>query len=380
MTSCFSASIASNALPVAEAGAKPSDVLRSRSQDRKVILKLGAVVLTALASTTSWAIDVCHENAPQLRATFDQALVNEHANVRVTRIVNVEDRREFGCHLIFDMSDGSQTQGIFLASEGALKWTADDTSSSSYAPRLMSEPLPALMSLIQALQSNMPRPDSAGDRHADAAPEDPNEGDGGPQDSCHAPAFGTAGFWDWQRAHANDPKAPPGYFYPQGNCKYIAVDPCRRKQMFQAGTRQWLNSPGMKPRPFASPVATIIESLSVDRGELGAIGLQFTAAESSMVCHQILEFADGRRQGGIISIEDPGAYAALQLTWTSDADIAIQRAKVDRLSTRKDLLVKVDLKTIAIQDCVGRETALGASEQFAGQLWAACADPNYKRH
>ena len=150
--------------------------------------------------------------------------------------------------------------------------------------------------------------------------------------------------------------------------------------MFLAGTRQWLNSPGMKPKPFALPVATIIESLSVDRGELGSIGLQFTAAQSSMVCHQVLEFADGHRQSGIVSIEDPGVYAAPQLSWTSDEEIASLRALGDRLSTRKDLLVTIDLKTVSVQECVGRETALGVGEQFPGQLWAACADPSYRRH
>jgi hypothetical protein len=149
--------------------------------------------------------------------------------------------------------------------------------------------------------------------------------------------------------------------------------------MFSAGTMTWMNSSVGKAKGLTAEVAKIVESTSPDRVQLSLLGLTFGTTQSSIVCHQVVEFKTGQRQGGVLSIDDPGAYAPLQITWMRDSEIALLFAKSDRLGTRKDLLVKADVQTPAIQECVGRETALGIGEQFPGRLWAACADPAYKR-
>ena len=358
---------------------QPSNTLRSQQRGRTAMLRIGALLLTASASTTVLAENGCQANAEQLRATFDQALVDAHANAHVNRIVNVEDRREFGCHFIFDISDGNQVQGIFLASDDMLKWTPDGASPSNYERKVAAETLIASTALIQSLQSN-----TVVTTTPSASPEatpyvDPWEGDGSPKDACNAPPMNSLAYQDWKRTHVTGPTAPPGYFYPPGNCKYIPVDPCQRKPMFSAGTMTWMNSSVGKAKGLTAEVAKIVESTSPDRDQLSLLGLTFGTTQSSIVCHQVVEFKTGQRQGGVLSIDDPGAYAPLQITWMRDSEIALLLAKSDRLGTRKDLLVRADVQTPAIQECVGRQTALGIGEQFPGQLWAACADPAYKR-
>jgi hypothetical protein len=97
----------------------------------------------------------------------------------------------------------------------------------------------------------------------------------------------------------------------------------------------------------------------------------------SALCHVTLTFANGKSDSGVLSIYYPGEYADLQIEWVPDTKIAAALAKLDGLRSSRKLLVKPDLGTPSVQQCVGRAVALNlGKEQFPGQLWAKCADPN----
>ena len=58
---------------------------------------------------------------------FDRALADSAVDVRVSRVVNVEDRREFGCHVIFDMNNGDQIGGMFVTTNATdAHWAPDE--------------------------------------------------------------------------------------------------------------------------------------------------------------------------------------------------------------------------------------------------------------
>ena len=134
--------------------------ISSRQRERRHILGattgVGVLLLTGLMHTSVLAQASCNERAPALREAFDHALADTYLDVRVTRLVSVEDRREFGCHLIFDMSDGNQIQGMFSASQGDLRWTADEATPLEYERRVMSQKLVEPLVLPKAVQPPEP--------------------------------------------------------------------------------------------------------------------------------------------------------------------------------------------------------------------------------
>src|SRR5262249_23288419 len=111
---------------------------------------------------------------------------------------------------------------------------------------------------------------------------------------------------------------------------------------------------------------------------LETVGMQFIPhGPRSSLCHADLTFANGKSDSGVLSIYYPGEYADLQIEWVPDTKIAAVLAKLDGLRSNRKLLVKPDLVTASVQQCVGRAVALDlGTEQFPGQLWAKCADPN----
>ena len=188
-----------------------------------------------------------------------------------------------------------------------------------------------------------------------------------------APAPGTPGFIAWWTAHGPQ-HAPAGYHYETGSSVITPNDPCWKDEMVSPGAISNLNASVAKKDGVPKQVVSMTNLASPDNIQLASIGIRLpTFGQASIACHVTLKFADGNAATGIISINDPGQYAALQVSWISDLDIAAARAKVDRLRTATTLYVKPNLTDPTIQACVGRDTALGIGEQFPGQLWAACA-------
>lgn len=167
--------------------------------------------------------------------------------------------------------------------------------------------------------------------------------------------------------------APAGYHYEAGGFTPVPNDPCQRPAVTSVGGVSWLNSSIGHAEGVPRQVGAIRNAVSADRLALASIGLRFNTSEASLLCHATLIFRDKSAESGVLSISNPGTYAPLQIEWLSDTAIAARRARVDRLATSKNLFVKPDLTNPAIQACVGRATALGAGEQFPGQLWAACS-------
>lgn len=168
--------------------------------------------------------------------------------------------------------------------------------------------------------------------------------------------------------------AAPGYHYEAGDFFHQTPnDVCKRPQISSTGAVSWLNTSIGKSNGVPTTVAKIENPESADRLTLASIGLRFPTNQASVLCHAILVFYDQRSESGVISVSDFGKYAPLDVEWISDFDIARQRAKVERLENNKNLPVTPDLNTKSVQLCVGRETALGVSEQYSGQLWVACA-------
>lgn len=188
-----------------------------------------------------------------------------------------------------------------------------------------------------------------------------------------APAPGTPGFIQWWMANVGG-RAPPGYRYETGSAVISPIDPCWREEVASAGAISQVNASVGKKDGVTAQVVAITDLASTDSIQLSLIGIRLPSSPSSVSCHVMLAFANGKSESGILTFNDPGQYAPLQVTWISDFTIAARRAQSDRLATATHLLVKPDLTSPAIQLCVGRKTALGAGEQFPGQLWVACAE------
>lgn len=132
-----------------------------------------------------------------------------------------------------------------------------------------------------------------------------------------------------------------------------------------------------KPDGVSARVASISDLASADPNSLSSVGIRLVGiGNNGIACHATLHFANGSAQNGVLSFYDPGEYAPLQIQWISDTKIADDLARVDRLRTSKNLAVVPNLTSPSIQGCVGRALALGAGEQYPGQLWAACAQNN----
>jgi hypothetical protein len=167
--------------------------------------------------------------------------------------------------------------------------------------------------------------------------------------------------------------AQPGYHYDAGSFTPAPNDPCMRKELTTPGAVSWLNGTIGRANGVPSQVESISNLASADRIQLASIGLRFSSNAGSVLCHATLAFTNHSSESGVVSMDDPGAYAPLQVEWMSDVAIAARRAETDQLRSARHLLVKPDLTTPSIQQCVGGKTALGVGEQFPGQLWAACA-------
>ena len=188
-----------------------------------------------------------------------------------------------------------------------------------------------------------------------------------------APRPGTPGFIAWWTAHGPK-RAPQGYHYETGSEIITPNDPCWRDEMASPGAVKNVNDSVGKKNGIPKPIVALVELASADSIQLASVGIQLPRfGQASVSCHVTLKFTDGGTSAGVVSINDPGQFAPLQVSWISDLDIAAARAKTDRLRTATNLYVKPNLIDPAIQACVGRATALGTGEQFPGQLWAACA-------
>jgi hypothetical protein len=133
-----------------------------------------------------------------------------------------------------------------------------------------------------------------------------------------------------------------------------------------------------RPNGVPYPVASISNLNQASHSSLATVGMQsIPNGPKSALCHVNLTFANGKSDSGVLSIYYPGEYADLQIEWVPDTKIAAALAKADGLRSSRKLLVKPDIKTPSVQQCVGRAVALDLGrEQFPGQLWAKCADPN----
>lgn len=168
--------------------------------------------------------------------------------------------------------------------------------------------------------------------------------------------------------------APMGYHYDVGSLTPTPNDACQRPEVSSSGAISILNSSIGQNSGIPGRVTEITSMASADPAQLSALGIRLGSGSNSVVCHATLRLVNGQSKGGVVAFTDPGAYAPVQVEWLSDADIAAKRAAADGLrSPGKKLYVQPDLATPAIQECVGGQTALGAGEQYPGQLWAACS-------
>ncbi len=83
----------------------------------------------------------CSTGANSLRQAFDRILGNAQTGVHVARIVNVQNRKAYGCEVIFDMTDGNQVRGLFAADSRTVHWTASASEPLAYEKLVMSRPL-----------------------------------------------------------------------------------------------------------------------------------------------------------------------------------------------------------------------------------------------
>jgi hypothetical protein len=173
--------------------------------------------------------------------------------------------------------------------------------------------------------------------------------------------------------------APPGYHYETGGTTPVPDDPCWRLDPGVGGTisaaaLSAVNASRGKPDGVSARVVSISDLATAGVNSLSSLSVwKYPGGAASITCHATLHFANGSAETGVLSFSNPGAYAPLQFQWLSDLKIANDIARIDGLRTSKHLYVAPDLKTPSIQACVGRAFALGASEQYPGQLWAACA-------
>jgi hypothetical protein len=172
--------------------------------------------------------------------------------------------------------------------------------------------------------------------------------------------------------------APPGYHYEPGSSTLTPDDPCWLPAMTSPGAVATVNRSIGKPNGVPARVVSITDLASASPNSLASVGIELLSygGDTGIACHAMLHFATGSEQSGVLSLYNPGEYATLKVQWIRDSKIASALSRVDRLRTSKNLNIVPDLKTTAIQVCVGRALALGASEQYPGQLWAACAQKN----
>lgn len=112
--------------------------------------RIAAMAVATLISGAASAAEDCNARAEGLREAFDMALADSSIDNRVSHIVNVEDRREFGCHLIFDMTNGDQVQGIFTSSGGNdVRWSSDSDAPREYERRVMRKTLTVPLALLR---------------------------------------------------------------------------------------------------------------------------------------------------------------------------------------------------------------------------------------
>ena len=169
--------------------------------------------------------------------------------------------------------------------------------------------------------------------------------------------------------------APAGYHYD--GLTVSPDDPCWLPEFRAPPAIAWVNTTVGSPKGVPSTVESISNLNQASHGTLATVGLQFIpSGPRSALCHVTLKFANGKMDSGVLSIYYPGEYADLQIEWASDAKIAAALAKSDGLRSGRKFLVKPDLSTPSVQQCVGRAVALDLGpEQYPGQLWAKCSDP-----
>lgn len=83
----------------------------------------------------------CSTGANALRQAFDRVLAGAQTGVHVARTVNVQNRKAYGCEVIFDMTDGNQIRGQFAADSKTVRWTADEAEPLAYEKLVMSRSL-----------------------------------------------------------------------------------------------------------------------------------------------------------------------------------------------------------------------------------------------
>jgi hypothetical protein len=170
--------------------------------------------------------------------------------------------------------------------------------------------------------------------------------------------------------------APPDYHY--NGLTITPNDPCWLPEFRAAPAISWVNTTVGRPNGVPYRVESISNLNQASHSSLATVGMHFIPiGPKSALCQANLTFANGKSDSGVLSVYYPGEYAYLQIEWVSDTKIAAALAKLDELRSQRKLLVKPDLVTSSVQQCVGRAVALDlGSEQFPGQLWAKCADPN----
>lgn len=170
--------------------------------------------------------------------------------------------------------------------------------------------------------------------------------------------------------------ASPGYHYD--GLTSTPNDPCWLPEFRAEPAIAWVNTTVGRPNGVPYPVASISNLNQASHSSLAEVGIQMIASgPKAALCHAELTFVNSKSESGVLSIFYPGEYADLQIEWVADAKIAAALAKLDGLRSNRKLLVKPDLTTPSVQQCVGRAVALDmGKEEFPGQLWAKCADPN----
>jgi hypothetical protein len=155
-----------------------------------------------------------------------------------------------------------------------------------------------------------------------------------------APRPGTPGFIAWWTA--NGPKrAPAGYHYEVGSYVITPNDPCWRDEMASPGAVANVNASVGKTGGAPKPITALLDLASPDNIQLASVGIRLPSfGQASISCHVTLRFSDASTSAGIMSVNDPGQYAPLQVSWISDLDIAAARAKTDRLRSATNLYVK----------------------------------------
>lgn len=85
-----------------------------------------AMPVSAAAQAVSFPTDSpCAHNAVALEHAFNDALRGTYVQAR--RVITAEDKVDSGCHVVFEMSDGSRIGGVFATRDITYsRWTPDD--------------------------------------------------------------------------------------------------------------------------------------------------------------------------------------------------------------------------------------------------------------